>query len=262
MKKTAFTMMELIIVVTIITILSSIWYIWYLWHIVTVKDNNRVNQIHNIWDGIDLQLSKWKIINPETSIEIFVDWVKYATQWVAWQKVIGESWFTWNGIDPKDGNYYTFLLWSNNKDYQIMSFLEDKDNLPKMLKEVNIFWTRIPYIYGKDSLWILLDDSWTPLNEVLTWIVNINCIIDEWYKMIFQDWRILDWIVNQSQFPNWPCYIKPANWCDTTPTYVNAVYNVGTPTIPYQDWVKWDTTEACSYTCINWYTGINCEVAP
>ncbi len=261
MKK-AFTIVELIIVISILAILSSIWYMSYLKHIVTVKDNNRINQIHNIWDGIDLQLSKWKYIQPENAIDVYVDWRKYSTQWQAWEEVLLESLFIWKGIDPKDNEYYTFSLASNNKDYQIMSFLESKSNIPKILKEINKFWTRFPYVYGKYSIWILLDDFWTPLNKVLTWTVNIDCNVDLWYKMIFQDWRILDWIVNQSEFENWPCYIKPANWCATTPTYVNADYNIWTPNTSNQEWVKWDISEPCSYTCTNWYTGINCEVLP
>ncbi|MDD3144710.1 MAG: prepilin-type N-terminal cleavage/methylation domain-containing protein [Candidatus Gracilibacteria bacterium] len=258
MKK-AFTIVELIIVITILTILSTVGYMSYLGHIVTVKDNNRINQIHNIGDGIDLQLSKGKNIKPENSIEIYVGGKKYSTQGVAGQKVLGESGFIGKGLDPKDNEYYTFSLASNNKDYQIMSFLESKNNLPKSLKEFNVFGTKIPYVYGKNSLGIILDDLGNPLNKVLTGTINIDCGIDEGYKMIFQDGRILDGIVNQSEFEKGPCYIKPANGCTVAPTYVNAVYNVGTPTEPYQEWVKGDNTVPCSYTCINGYTGLFCE---
>jgi len=262
MSKKAFTLVELIIVITIIWILSSIWYFSYVVHLINVKDTSRISQIINIWDWIDLAISKWINIVPENSVDINVSWNKYSTQWEAWKSIIWKIWFYWVWIDPKSWEYFTFALWTKVWSYQIITYLENPKNLPKTTNMVNILWTRVPYVYWKDNIWILLDDSWVPVNKVTSSSININCGVDDWYKMIFVDWQILDWVINQSNFTSGACYVKPANWCLAEPDYPNAIFNIWTPIEANQEWVKWDITESCSYTCSNWYTGIFCEIMP
>ncbi|MDD2907076.1 MAG: prepilin-type N-terminal cleavage/methylation domain-containing protein [Candidatus Gracilibacteria bacterium] len=262
MSKKAFTLVELIIVITIIGILSSIGYFSYVVHLINVKDASRISQIINIGDGIDLAISKGINIVPENSVDINVSGNKYSTQGEAGKSIIGEIGFYGVGIDPKDGEHFTFALGTKIGSYQIITYLENPKNLPKTTNTVNILGTRVPYVYGKDNIGILLDDSGVPVNKVTLSSININCGVDDGYKMIFVDGQILDGVINQSNFVSGACYVKPANGCLAEPDYPNAIFNIGTPIEANQEWVKGDITESCSYTCSNGYTGIFCEIMP
>lgn len=264
MLKKAFTVVELLVVISILVILSTIWFFLYLENIEEIKDANRTTQVNTIWDGIDVYLAKWIDVSPENSIEIFFDWQKYSTQWIIGTGVTWKIKYLSSWLDPKDKNPFIYSLWFNKRDYDIMALLENEINMPKQLLSWDFtkIWNRVPYVYWKNKVWIMLDQSWNPVNYISTWTLSLNCSDSNNYMIIFENGRVLSPITFQSEFETWPCYTEPAPWCKPNPSYTNTSFHIWTPTVPNQDWVKADPSESCSYQCINWYTGIFCEVAP
>jgi prepilin-type N-terminal cleavage/methylation domain-containing protein len=265
MNKKAFTLVELIVVMSVLVILSSLWYMSYMSYVTDTKDTNRVTQVHTIWDGIDLALSKWIWINPENSIQINVLWQKYSVQWSAWRDVIWKIKYFSSWLDPRDNKPFTFALWVNGREYDIYTILDNVENLPKRATNGIVNYTiddKVPYVYGKNTIWILVDSDFVPLNLTTSWIINLDCSTDLWYKLLFSNWKILSPITSQSLYKTWPCYSDPGKTCKPQPSIVNATFNVWSPSESNQDWIKWDTTQACSYQCTNWYTWIFCEKQP
>lgn len=265
MNKKAFTLVELIVVMSVLVILSSLWYMSYISYVTDTKDTNRVTQVHTIWDGIDLALSKWISINPENSIQINVLWQKYSIQWSAWRDVIWKIKYFSSWLDPRDNKPFTFALWVNGREYDMYTILDNVENLPKRATNGIVNYTsdeKIPYVYGKNTIWIIVDSDFVPLNLTTSWIINLDCSTDLWYKLLFSNWEILSPITSQSLYKTWPCYSDPGKTCKPQPSIVNATFHLWSPNESNQDWIKWDTTQACSYQCTNWYTWIFCEKQP
>lgn len=265
MNKKAFTLVELIVVMSVLVILSSMWYMSYIWYLTDTKDANKVTQVHTIWDWIDLALSKWISIVPEDSIQINVLWEKYSVQWQAWKEVIWKIKYLSNWLDPTTNKPFVFSIWANGRQYDIFTILENEENLPKKSSNGIITYTsneKIPYVYWKNTIWILVDSDYLPLNLTATWIINLDCSTDLGYKLLFSNWDILSPIVTQSLYKTWPCYSDPGKTCKPQPLINNATFNIWSPSESNQNWTKWDNTVACSYQCINWYNWIFCEKEP
>lgn len=240
MLKKAFSLVELIVVVSILSILATISYYYYTDYLEETRDHNRVNQLQIMWDWIDLALSKWKTIVPENSISINVEWERYSTQWEAWKSIIDEINYHSEWLDPKEKEYYTLALSKNNKDYDMLALLESKNNSPKKVLSNDFVldsnWNT-PYVYWKNKLWIFVDTNYIPLNKSLSWVLDIDCDTNNnWYKLIFDNWKILDPITWQSDFEYWPCYDE--NVPPTIPTNTSWTY-------------YWDSSSysSCSLTC-------------
>lgn len=221
MLKKAFTLVELIVVMTLIVILSSIWFFSYLQYTEWTRDTSRVHQLQIIWDGIDLALSKWIKLTPESAIVVNVEWEKYSTQWLAWKEILWKIKYVSDWLDPKTKELFTFSLWANNKEYDMLTALDNPNNSPKK-QLINSFvsdsnW-RIPYVYWKNTVWIFVDSNYVPLNKILNWTLDIDCdTTNNWYKLIFENWLILDPITWQNQFEYWPCYVEDLTSIIPTP---------------------------------------------
>nr|MDD3720676.1 hypothetical protein [Candidatus Gracilibacteria bacterium] len=52
------------------------------------------------------------------------------------------------------------------------------------------------------------------------------------------------------------------NSCEAQPSYTNATFTEGTPTLINQAWQNTNNANPCYYTCINGYTGSDCSTPP
>ncbi len=168
--------------------------------------------------------------------------------------------------DPKDEQYFSYYVSKDKKNFQLMSFLEDKWNLQltkNILNQTNAvdYTKRIPTVSWK-KLWILTE-SWTniPIQEipsiVLSWyldIVTTNSSYNSYFtdtEIISGTWKILyqvnplssckrifDVISNKSE---WEFIINPY-WTETL-VYCNRTFI----TQNYYDYVEdWDMENAWS----------------
>ena len=179
-NKKAFTLVELIVVVTILAILSTIWFVSYSWYLASVRDTNRISQLKAIWDWLHLHSTKKSLPLPDSKISItswtWTDKKTIAYQWYVWKDVIDTIGYTSEWLDPKDNTYFSYYLTRDKKYFQLMAFLEEKqETISVSAKFSPLKWEwlvqavdyeiRYPHTQWK-KLWILTDNKNTPIQDV------------------------------------------------------------------------------------------------
>ncbi|MDD3794315.1 MAG: hypothetical protein PHI37_05875, partial [Candidatus Gracilibacteria bacterium] len=166
-KIEAFTFVELIIVVTLLVILSTIGFISYNGYIVGVRDTNRISQLANLKDALNVYSVKNILPLPEDSVE-----VKNGTEIIAYQGYLGKDiiddiGYSTQGIDPKDKQYYSYYLTGDRRYFQLLGFLEESESLGafNLVNKVHANINRYPYTAGS-RLGIMTDTNNIPIQEL------------------------------------------------------------------------------------------------
>lgn len=262
MKTKAFTIIELLVIVSIISILSTMWFIAYTNYATDSRDTNRISQVQNIWDWLEFSLAKEESIDLKNPLTITIEWESYSRQWDITDNILKRIKFFWSWEDPSTKEPYILNLSKNNKDYDILSLLEKPSNAPNQINKDAFNLTnnsKLAYIYWKNNIWVFTDSNYVPLNKTNSGTIDIDCSIDQWYKLVFESWVELSPIINQSLNKNWPCYNDVWNYCWPVPNIDNATFTSWVAIEPNQDWIKADNTNSCSYQCDSWYTWLFCE---
>ncbi|NUJ97435.1 prepilin-type N-terminal cleavage/methylation domain-containing protein [Candidatus Gracilibacteria bacterium] len=174
-NKKAFTLVELVVVVSILAILSTIGFVSYSNYIVGVRDTNRISNIKAMSDGLEMYSTKHGLPLPEDNVEVKANGEIIARQGYAGKSVLDELEFSKGGKDSKDDTYYSYYLTKDRSNFQLMVFLEEKNNadsvsdinfITKTYAEVD-YSSRYPIVYGK-GLGILTDMNNTPIQEIET----------------------------------------------------------------------------------------------
>lgn len=178
-----FTLVELIVVVTILAILATIWFVSYSSYLLWARDSNRIASLTAISWGFELHKAKWKLPLPDKNIELKSDGVIIWWQWYAGANVLETIAYNKWWKDPLDDTYFSYMLTSNRKNYQLLAFLETKTELE--IDDVNAFlspysyaesidyYDRYPKLYGSE-LGIMTDIYKTPIHEVIS-------VVNQWY---------------------------------------------------------------------------------
>lgn len=213
-----FTLVELIIVISIISILSTIAFLSYSNIKENSRDSKRISDISTLYKWLELvKIKTSKYIIPKGSL--FVNNLWY--QWYFIDDVKNISNINWDLLDPLDWTKYIYLTNTNNEKLQLWTFLE-KDNLltniffDKVYAQVD-YTNRFLYTYW-DSIWILLDkNTKTPINDILTWSLNLNSysgeIIAQYNNTSIVEWNsstilkklenVANWITNTWSTNTW-----------------------------------------------------------
>lgn len=186
MKKTSswFTLIELVVVVAIIAVLATIWFVSYTSYMTWVRDAKRFSDLVIINDWLQSSLSKGAISLPDSYITINVNGTLVWYQWYVWAWTLSLIWLQNGGLDPKDGSYYTYYLFKDKKNFQLMAWLEDTPDklkttwyndwiLPQAYAWTPDYVNRNPKVYGR-PLWVLTDSNKTPVQELLTGSLDIG----------------------------------------------------------------------------------------
>ena len=212
-EKKAFTLVELIVVITILAILATIGFVSYSWYLSWTRDTSRVASLRAMSDALTMYSARHDLPMPDDKVEVKI-WTgsnekTIAYQGYIWKNVLETIEYTTDWKDPKDGTYYSYYLSKNKKYFQLMAMLEnEKDSATAMNNsgypqgvslQANVGWplmghlvnatdysSRYPKVYWK-KLWILTDANNTPIQESVTWSLNIEYTNDE-YKAILEDW--------------------------------------------------------------------------
>jgi prepilin-type N-terminal cleavage/methylation domain-containing protein len=261
----AFTLVELIVVITILAILSTIWFVAYNSYLTWARDSNRVWQLASISDWIEIYRTNNDIPLPENSVEIRANWAVVAYQWYMWKNNLETIAYSKWWIDPKDDTYYSYLVTSDLKNFQLMAYLEDSANKQTvnkkwLLNKINAvnYAKRYPTVYGK-KLWILTE-SWTntPVQEVSSiktaW--NIDIVTTTWnYIANYTDKTSLSWTglylsaLVQTMSDTYKAPIKCPAWFIWVPWDINfnqAWFCVAQYEMSYSDA---DIPNSCDWTC-------------
>jgi len=127
--KTGFTFVELIVVVTIMAILASIWFTVYQEYLSSSRDSNRIVQLNDIHDGLELLSASSRLPFPENMIEITANGSFFAYQWDAWEWVINAIGYDGWGTDPEYNTPFVYMLSKNSRDFQLLGFIVDPSYL-------------------------------------------------------------------------------------------------------------------------------------
>lgn len=126
-KKQAFTLVELIVVIIVLVILWTIAFISLQWYSSSARDSKRLSDIQNIKKSLELfnlDTSKYPIPDDYQVVEYSWDDLRY--QWIVWKQVITNLSKTLNNkpIDPLTELEYTYSITNNKTEYEILSVYE------------------------------------------------------------------------------------------------------------------------------------------
>jgi hypothetical protein len=179
-----FTLVELIISITLLVILWTIWIISYSSHLSWVRDTNRITELDNLSKLLNAYRVTKKLPDTENWVIVYWSWsVKLWTQWYAWKIVLAKLGYVDWWIDPLDRKYYTYYVTASNKYYQLLWFLEEKNDsfsVSSIFNNTYASWEykkRFPVVFW-DKLWVLLNLNNDPIQEIqsiITWSwINIS----------------------------------------------------------------------------------------
>jgi len=220
----AFTFVELIVVITILAILSTIWFWVYQSYLAGGRDTNRLVQLSDIHDGLERYSINSRLPFPEDIVEIQANWDTFAYQGYAGDSVIKVIWYDGGWRDIEYDTYLTYMLATNGRDFQLMTFLNDSQLLSSAVTPTYSNNTHYQGLFPKVTwkpLGIMVDDTTNiPLQELntISWLGNYDILSWlGWYKIYFSDTDILftqkDDITNL--LPNKNCKRIKDLWKDT-----------------------------------------------
>jgi len=87
--RTAFTLVELIVVITILAILWTIAFISLQWYSKSSRDSVRISDVSNMKTSLELfHLNAWKYPLPDDDQEVTFSWNTLWYQWEFWTNVV------------------------------------------------------------------------------------------------------------------------------------------------------------------------------
>lgn len=178
-KKSAFTLVELLVVVTILSILSAVWFVSYSSYITWVRDTNRKAQLEGMSNGLTMYSANRRLPVPDEAIKIMSGATVLAYQWVLGQDILDTIQYSKEWTDPGDWKYFTYYMTSNKKYYQLLTLLEEKPSTPVALEAISDSFAtdydiRFAYPTGR-KLGVLTGAADLDLNkpiQEIAWISN------------------------------------------------------------------------------------------
>ena len=190
MKKNnlGFTLVELVVVIIILWILSTVGFVAYTDYLKWARDSNRIQQVTGIFDAIQLFSTRADIPLPREITQI-----RYGTNLIWYQGDIDLSvlerieYSEW-GKDPKTLDFYSYMISSDRKSAQILTYFEDQKSIRSQqrgaariftwdsyavfdedLNYADLFITDYtllhPFVYWFE-LWIMIEEeSKAPINK-------------------------------------------------------------------------------------------------
>ena len=144
-RKKAFTLIELIVVITILAILWTIAFMSFIWYSVTSRDSLRISDIKTMKTWLELyHLQVWKYPEPSNGTDITYSWWVVWTQWTFWSSVIRKvSKLNEKPTDPLTGVEYTYSLLNTKQEHELAWTMEwDLVGLTNTIEKTNADWTK------------------------------------------------------------------------------------------------------------------------
>lgn len=175
MKKEAFTLVELVVTISIITLLTIIGFTSFTWYIASSKDSMRVTQIATLNDTLETYKLKKALPLPDSYVQVKDGTELIAYQWYAWESVLSSLWIEKKWWDFKDGFFYSYYVTKSRRSFQLMTFLENGEELNILSLTPSAFANSknftYPYVVWY-KLWIITDVNNTPIQEVEAFKTN------------------------------------------------------------------------------------------
>lgn len=127
-RKSAFTIPEMLVVFSILAILGTIALLSYTTYTSKSRDTARVTDLKNITTVLTLgKTHTLTYPDPTSGVNITLSGATVWTQWVFGKDTIFQTWKIFGELrDPKYGNYYTYSVTQNKREYQIAALFESE----------------------------------------------------------------------------------------------------------------------------------------
>jgi len=89
------------------------------------RDSNRQTQLADIRSGLNLYSSTKKLPIPEQNIQVSAGATLIGYQGYAGEQTLKSIGYNEGGKDPSDKTYFTYYLAANQRDFELMAFLEN-----------------------------------------------------------------------------------------------------------------------------------------
>jgi len=218
LRKSAFTLVELIVVTTILAILWTIWFVSFQWYSTSARDSVRVSDLKTISRALEYyKIDQWAYPTPTDNFEISYSGSLAWKQWVFGEdtRVLISS-MSETPTDPLTKNPYTYSITNTRQEYEIWSIMERplKSELLSDAHDNNVFYTNIVWTYNKQIITVRQNDFiyilWVP--TIITWeieSVDIDTILTNQsfavrnssnlpssYATVLPEWQSHTWSVS------------------------------------------------------------------
>lgn len=235
----AFTLVELIVVITILSILATIAFISLQWHSKNARDSVRLSDIKTIEKAFSIVMTKWESLPmPDDKIEITSSWTVLWYQWYAWELALWTIWVHWWWKDPLTQERYIYSLYLNGTYYQIWAEVENlwAYNPSNFEKDIYRELINTTYANSKSAIvkWNYSFDPSLPSLIVVpssitwSWIFdpNVCFVMDGWKNGLnecvekksemslkdFDDSLVGYWDMESYFEESWKYYLKDISW--------------------------------------------------
>ncbi len=237
LKKGAFTLVELIVVITILAILWTIAFLSFQWYSRDARDAVRISDIDNIVKSMNFyEIQRWQYPIPSNWIDITYSWAMVWNQGTVWDSVINNlSQLSKKPVDPLTQNEYTFSRLNTKKEFQVAAILEWW-----LIWEAGInFVSSANASDSSLSSYIKWNYNWI-LAKVSTWsqmyILAVPSIISSDITLVdvvnlIQSWSLsYNWTNNLPSSYSWNWFNLKWGWFDYSPSSI-VVYEWGLDTL-------------------------------
>lgn len=163
-KKSAFTLVELIVVITILSVLATVAFISFQWYTQSARDATRLANMKLIEKALSINETKHTFLPEPSNLEniTFNNWglVTLRNKWTIWKSVhqvlntLSEV-----PIDPITWEEFGYALTLNKRQYELRGFLEWEQTYQKTITSsyANENTPRVRWNYNK--LYLLWSDN-------------------------------------------------------------------------------------------------------
>jgi len=219
-NKSAFTLVELIVVITILAILGTIAFISLQWYSKQARDSKRIADISNIKTSLELfSLNTWNYPTPDQWQAVTYSWETVWTQWFVWDNVatnLSRN-LQKKPTDPLFDTEYIYSLAYSKREYEVLSIHEWDVASNNLLNTTyaSSYTPRINWNYNqifvKTQSYILPTPSLITSEDVSSWLalndINIDSQIITWWN----NFPVLN-IPNTNQVTWWLDITLSATW--------------------------------------------------
>jgi len=180
-RKSAFTLVELIVVITILAILWTIAFISLQWYSRDARDATRTSDLWNIKTSLELfSLKTWKYPSPDSFSTItYSGWTENVWyQWVVWD-IVTTNLKSLNNkpLDPLTNDPYIYSVTNSYKEYEVLALYEWSVAYNPIINQTNAAVTTLTpkiawnynWVFVKTNNYIIPTPSIVIAELLLTW---------------------------------------------------------------------------------------------
>ncbi len=165
-----FTFVELVVVIVILAILSTIGFTEYESYLSSGRDTKRIAELRGLQQSLANYSLNTKLPLPNDAVKILASGNLISYHGDISDTIVKNIGFKWQVFDTELSIFPIYVLSKNRKDFQLMSFLEDKSSLFAAAPSAHAFTdyqNLTPKTIGK-PLWVFLDsDTSIPLHRIV-----------------------------------------------------------------------------------------------